>query len=160
YLAHREMAPADFLTTLADFPAIYLGAVGFPSVPDHVSLWGLLLPIRKTFEQYVNLRPIRLLDGVESRLAHKVPADIDFLCVRENTEGEYSGVGGRVHVGTPYEVATQTSVFTRYGCERIMRYSFELARRRPRRKLTSVTKSNALQYTAVFWDELFAELAK
>ncbi len=160
YTQHGEMAPRDFLQTLADFPAIYLGAVGFPPVPDHISLWGLLLPIRKTFEQYINLRPIKLLPGVESRLTGKGPAEIDFVCVRENTEGEYAGVGGRVHVGTPYEVALQTSVFTRMGCERVMRYAFELARSRPRKKLTSATKSNALQYTAVFWDELFAELAR
>lgn len=159
YLEHGEMAPKDFIATLADFHAIYLGAVGFPNVPDHVSLWGLLLPIRKQFEQYVNLRPIKLLPGVQSRLVGKGPAEIDFLCVRENTEGEYSGVGGRVHAGTPAEAAMQTGVFTRYGCERIMRYAFEQARTR-QRKLTSATKSNALQYSMVFWDELFAELTR
>jgi len=160
YTRHGEMAPGDFITTLADFPAIYLGAVGFPPVPDHVSLWGLLLPIRKQFEQYVNLRPIKLLPGIPSRLTGKGPAEIDFVCVRENTEGEYSGVGGRVHVGTPFEVALQTGVFTRHGCERVIRYAFELARTRPKRKVTSATKSNALQYSMVFWDEVFAAIAR
>ncbi len=159
YLRHGEMAPKDYLTILADYPAIFLGAVGYPGVPDHVSLWGLLLPIRKTFEQYVNLRPIRLLPGIKGPLRDKGPEQIDFVCVRENTEGEYAGTGGRVHVGTAHEVALQTSVFTRYAVERVMRYSFQLARRRPRKQLTSVTKSNAQQYSAVFWDDVFRELS-
>jgi tartrate dehydrogenase/decarboxylase/D-malate dehydrogenase len=144
---------------LEDYHAIYFGAVGMPSrVPDHVTLWGLLLPIRKAFDQYVNVRPSRLLPGVVGPLRNKGAEDIDFVCVRENSEGEYSGVGGRVHGGTPYEVALQTSVFTRRAVERVMRFSFELARGRSKRKLTSVTKSNACQYSMVLWDEVFSEL--
>lgn len=159
YLKHGRMMPQDALKTLEDYDAIYLGAVGMPSmVPDHVTLWGLLLPIRKGFGQYVNVRPIRLLPGLVGPLRNKGPEDIDFVCVRENTEGEYSGVGGRVHVGTPYEVALQTSVFTRHAVERVIRFSLELARKRPKKKLTSVTKSNAFQYSMVFWDEVFSEL--
>lgn len=157
-LKHGRMMPHDALKTLEGYDAIYLGAVGMP-VPDHVTLWGLLLPIRKGFEQYVNIRPIRLLPGVVGPLRNKRPEDINFVCVRENTEGEYAGVGGRVHVGTPYEVALQTSVFTRHAVERVIRFSFELARRRPKKRLTSVAKSNALQYSMVFWDEVFSELA-
>ncbi|HEX7974618.1 MAG TPA: tartrate dehydrogenase, partial [Anaerolineales bacterium] len=160
HLRHQRMMPPDALKTLADFEAIYLGAVGLPgAVPDHVTLWGMLLPIRKGFEQYINLRPVRLLPGVQGPLRSKGPEDIDFVCVRENTEGEYSGAGGRVHINTPNEVAVQTSVFTRLAVERVMRYSFELARSRPRHKLTSATKSNACQYSMVFWDEVFEELA-
>ena len=160
YLKHGRMMPQDALKTLENYDAIYLGAIGMPSmVPDHVTLWGLLLPIRKCFEQYVNIRPIRLLPGLVGPLRNKGPEDIDFVCVRENTEGEYSGVGGRVHVGTPYEVALQTSVFTRHAVERVIRFSFELARKRPKNKLISVTKSNACQYSMVFWDEVFSELA-
>lgn len=161
YLRHGRMMPQDALKTLEGFNAIYLGAVGMPAaVPDHVTLWGLLLPIRKGFEQYVNVRPIRLLPGLAGPLRNKGPEDIDFVCVRENTEGEYSGVGGRVHIGTPDEVALQTSVFTRRAVERVIRYGFELARDRPRRRLASVTKSNALQYSAVLWDEVFSELSQ
>ena len=160
YLDHGRMMPDDGLKILADFDAIYLGAVGFPSlVPDHVSLWGLLLPIRKTFDLYVNLRPCRLLPGTRGPLRDKGPAEIDFLCVRENTEGEYAGVGGRVHGGGEHEVAIQTIVFTRFAVERIIRYAFELARREGRKKVTSVTKSNAMQYNMVFWDDVFREVA-
>lgn len=159
YLAHGVMMPPDALATLRAFDAIYLGAIGDPRVPDHVSLWGLLLAIRKAFDQYVNLRPIRLLEGVASPLAGRRPDDIDILFVRENSEGEYAGVGGRVAVGTPQEVALQTSVFTRRGVERILRYAFDLARRR-RRHLAHVTKSNALQYTAVLWDEVAETVAR
>jgi tartrate dehydrogenase/decarboxylase/D-malate dehydrogenase len=160
YLKHSHMMPPNALEILAGYDAIYLGAVGFPSdAPDHITLWGLILPIRKGFEQYANVRPIRLLPGLEGPLRQKGPEDIDFVCVRENTEGEYSGVGGRTHIGTPQEVALQTSVFTRFAVERVMRYSFELARTRPKKKLTSVTKSNACQYSMVMWDEIFAELA-
>jgi tartrate dehydrogenase/decarboxylase/D-malate dehydrogenase len=158
YLEHGEMMPQDGLQILADYDAILLGAVGFPTVPDHVSLWGLLLPIRKTFDQYINLRPVRLLAGVPGPLRDKGPEDIDIVCIRENTEGEYSGVGGRVHVHTDHEVAVQSTVFTRMGVERVLRYGFELARRRPRRELVSVTKSNAMQYNMVFWDEVFRDL--
>lgn len=161
YLEHGRMMPEDGLKTLEEFDAIYLGAVGFPSlVPDHISLWGLLLPIRKTFDLYVNLRPCRLLPGTQGPLRDKGPEDINFICVRENTEGEYAGVGGRVHVGTDREVAIQSIVFTRQGVERIIRYAFQLARREGRKKVTSVTKSNAMQYNMVFWDQVFAEVAR
>ncbi len=162
YLETGRMMDEDGLAALADHQAILLGAVGAPGVvPDHVSLWGLLLPIRKTFDQYVNLRPIKLLQGVPSRLVGKGPEDIDFVVVRENTEGEYSGVGGRVHVGTPYEVAVQSNIFTRVGTERIMRYAFDLARARDKSKsVVSVTKSNACNYSMVFWDEVFREVAR
>jgi tartrate dehydrogenase/decarboxylase / D-malate dehydrogenase len=161
YLEHGQMMPDDGLKILEAFDAIYLGAVGFPTlVPDHVSLWGLLLPIRKTFDLYVNLRPCKLLPGTRGILRDKGAEDIDFVCVRENTEGEYAGVGGRVHVGTPHEVAIQGIVFTRPAVERIMRYAFELARREGRQKVTSVTKSNAMQHNMVFWDEVFGEVAR
>ncbi len=160
YLQHGKMMPDDGLQTLSQFDAIYLGAVGFPAlVPDHVSLWGLLLPIRKFFDLYVNLRPCRLLPGTRGPLRDRESKDIDFLCVRENTEGEYAGVGGRVHTGTDREVAIQTIVFTRPAVERIIRFAFNLARREGRRKVTSVTKSNAMQYNMVFWDEVFQQVA-
>jgi len=135
-----RMMPLDALDTLRRYDAIYLGACGWPTVPDHVSLWGLLLPIRQRFEQYVNLRPVRLLPGLEGPLRNRRAEDIDFICVRENTEGEYSGTGGRVHSGHPEEVAVEVPVFTRHGIERVVRYAFELAAKRPRRKLSSVTK--------------------
>jgi tartrate dehydrogenase/decarboxylase/D-malate dehydrogenase len=163
YLRHGRMMDEDGLKQLSSFDAIYLGAVGYPTVPDHVSLWGLLLPIRQGFDQYVNLRPIRLLEGIQGPLRDKGPADIDFVVVRENTEGEYSGHGGRSHMGRPHEVATQTAVFTRAGVERVMRYSFELARSRgpkPGKPFISATKSNAQQYTSVMWDEVCAEVAR
>jgi tartrate dehydrogenase/decarboxylase/D-malate dehydrogenase len=161
YLEHGRMMPPDGLQRLRDHEVIYFGACGWPAaVPDHVSLWGLILPIRKEFDQYVNLRPARLLPGLRGPLRDKGPADIDFVCVRENTEGEYAGVGGRVHVGTAYEVAIQSAVFSRFATERIIRYAFEVARARPRRRLLSVTKSNAQQYSAVFWDEVFWHVSK
>lgn len=160
YLKHGAMMPADGIKTLADYDAILFGAVGFPSVPDHISLWGLLLPIRQSFDQYINLRPVRLLPGIAGPLRNKGPKDIDFVCIRENTEGEYAGVGGRAHRGFENEVAIQTAVFTRSGVERVLRYGFELARKRPRRELVSATKSNALQYSMVFWDEVFDRLKK
>lgn len=161
YLKTGKMMPAEGLKILEQFDAIYLGAVGMPAlVPDNVTLWGLLLPIRKSFQQYINLRPIRLLPGLQGPLRNKTSDDINFVCVRENSEGEYSGAGGRVHIDTEHEVAIQTSVFTRHAVERVMRFSFELARQRPKKKLTSVTKSNACQYSMVFWDEVFAKLAK
>jgi tartrate dehydrogenase/decarboxylase / D-malate dehydrogenase len=161
YYVHKgRMMPVEGLKTLEGFDAIYLGAVGMPSLaPDHVTLWGLLLPIRKAFDQYVNVRPSKSLPGIVGPLRLKNPEDIDFICIRENTEGEYSGAGGRVHIGAPHEVAVQTTIFTRAAVERVMRYSFELARKRKRKKLTSATKSNAQQYSFVFWDEVFAELA-
>lgn len=161
YQEHGRMMPADGLEVLKEFDAIYLGAVGLPSaIPDHVTLWDLVLPIRKSFDQYVNLRPVRLLPGLTGPLRKKGPEEIDFLIVRENTEGEYSGVGGRIHRGTQGEVALQTSVFTRRACERLIRYGFELAKTRSKKKVTSVTKSNAMQYSMVLWDEVFAEVAR
>jgi tartrate dehydrogenase/decarboxylase/D-malate dehydrogenase len=162
YLKHGQMMDPDGLKQLASFDAIYLGAVGYPTVPDHISLWGLLLPIRQGFDQYVNLRPIRLLEGITGPLRDKGPKDIDFVVVRENSEGEYSGHGGRSHRGLPQEVATQTTVFTRAGVERVVRYAFELARERATLKtvpLVSATKSNAQQYTSVLWDEVCVEVA-
>lgn len=158
YLETGAMMPDDGLARLADSDAIYLGAVGFPGVPDHVSLWGLLLPIRKGFDQYVNLRPVEILEGIPGPLRDKGPGDVDILCIRENTEGEYSGLGGRTNVGTEHEVAIQTSLFTRRGVERIARYAFDRARGR-RGQVASATKSNALQYTAVMWDEIVDEVA-
>jgi tartrate dehydrogenase/decarboxylase/D-malate dehydrogenase len=153
------MMDADALDRLQEFDAIYLGAIGDPSVPDHVSVWELILPIRQRFDQYVNLRPMRLLPGVAGPLAGRTPADIDMICVRENSEGEYAGVGGRMHAGTPHEVAEQTGVFTRRGVDRIARFAFELASRRPRRRLASATKSNAMQHTMVLWDEAVEAIA-
>ena len=159
YLEHGTMMDADGLARLRDFDAIYLGAVGDPRVPDHVSLWGLLLRIRKAFDQFANIRPIRLLEGIPGPLAGRRPQDVDILFVRENTEGEYSGLGGRLNPGTLHEVALQTTVFTRRSTERILRFAFDQARRR-RKKLAHVTKSNAMQYTAVMWDEVAEEVAR
>lgn len=157
YLKHGRMMPEDGIEILRSFDAILLGAVGWPAkVPDSVSLHGLLLPIRKAFIQYANIRHHRLLPGVEGPLKTR---DFDILCIRENTEGEYSGAGGRVHVGMPEEVAVETSIFTRSGVERIIRFGFEQAMKR-RRKLASVTKSNAQQYSMVFWDEITNLVAK
>ncbi len=158
YEQHGQMMPDNGLEVLRGFDAIYLGAIGWPTVPDHISLWGLLLPIRKRFEQYANLRPVRLLRGSTSPLAGRGPADIDMLFIRENTEGEYSGTGGRVHVGTPNEVAVEVPVFSRFAIERVIRYAFERARER-RHHLVSVTKSNASRYTYVLWDEVAALLS-
>jgi tartrate dehydrogenase/decarboxylase/D-malate dehydrogenase len=156
YLEHGRMMPEDGLETLAAYDEIYLGAVGWPTVPDHVSLWGLLLPIRRTFDQYVNLRPARLLSGVKSPLAD--PGDLDITVVRENTEGEYSDSGGRVYRDTPYEIAVQESIFTRRGVERIIRYAFEEAKAR-RSLLVGATKSNGISITMPFFDEIFHEIA-
>ena len=153
YQRTGTMMSADALDRLKDFDAIYLGAIGAVGVPDHVSVWELILPIRQRFDQYVNLRPMRLLAGVPGPLSGRGPADIDMVCVRENSEGEYAGFGGRMHAGTPHEVAEQTGVFTRRGVDRIARYAFELAARRPRKLLASATKSNALQHSMVLWDE-------
>jgi tartrate dehydrogenase/decarboxylase/D-malate dehydrogenase len=160
YLEHRRMMPPDGLEQLRAFDALYLGAIGAPGVPDHVSVWELILPIRQRFDQYVNLRPMRLLPGITSPLANRGPADIDMICVRENSEGEYGGLGGRLHVGTPHEIAEQTGLFTRHGIERLARYGFELARTRPRKLLASATKSNALNHSMVLWDEVVAGVAK
>ena len=158
YGEHGRMAPEGFLETLREHEAIYLGAVGWPSVPDHVTLWGLLLPIRQVFDLYVNLRPVRLMAGVDGPLRDMAPGEIDIMCVRENTEGEYCGAGGRVHEGLELEVGLQTDVFTRRGVERIARYAFELARTR-RGRVASVTKSNAGRHAFVFWDKVVAEVA-
>ena len=154
-----RMMPDDALDQLAPLDAIYLGAVGRPDVPDHVSVWELILPIRKAFAQYVNLRPMRLLPGVSTPLAGRGPSDLDMVCVRENSEGEYSGLGGRFDQGSAQERAEQTSLFTRLGIERVTRYAFALAASRPRKLLASATKSNAMQYAMVLWDEVVAEVA-
>ncbi len=155
-----RMMPEDALDRLRSFDAVFLGAVGSPELPDHVPVWGLILPIRKGFDQYVNLRPMRLLPGVASPLAGRGPGDVDMVCVRENSEGEYSGVGRRLHAGTARETAEQTAVFTRRGIERVVRHAFELASRRPRKLLASATKSNALQHSMTLWDEVVAEVAR
>lgn len=159
YLERGYMMPEDGLQQLRRFDAIVLGAVGFPTVPDHVSLWGLLLPIRRNFEQYVNLRPTKLLPGVEGPLKRYQPGDIDFVVVRENSEGEYSNMGGRLRAGTPDEVVIQNAVFTRLGVERIIRYAFNLARTR-RHRLIGATKSNGINFTMPFWDEVFREVGQ
>ncbi len=156
YLEHGEMMPEDGIEQLCPFDAILLGAVGDPAVADHVSLWGLLLPIRRRFDQYVNLRPVRLLKGISSPLANRGPEDIDFMVVRENTEGEYSNTGGRMFENSERECVIQESVFTRVGVDRIIRYACELAMQRPAHHLTSATKSNGISYTMPFWDERFA----
>lgn len=155
------MLPTDWAATLSGFDAIYFGAVGWPAVvPDHVSLWGSLLKFRRDFDQYVNLRPVRLLPGVPSPLAGRQPGDIDMLIVRENTEGEYSSVGGRMFEGTERELVLQEAVFTRHGVDRILKFAFELARRRPRRQLTAATKSNGIAISMPYWDERVAAMAQ
>lgn len=161
YLREGALMPADGLSTLerGGFDAILLGPVGDPRVPDHITLWGLVLPLRQSFDQYVNLRPTRLLPGVRSPLANKQAGEIDIVCVRENTEGEYAGIGGRLYQRKAAEVAIQSIVFTRQGTERIMRYAFDYARRHGRKKVTSATKSNSMQYNMVFWDDVFREVA-
>jgi tartrate dehydrogenase/decarboxylase/D-malate dehydrogenase len=159
YRETGRMMAADALDRLRGADAIYLGAIGHPSVPDHVSVWELILPIRQRFEQYVNLRPMRLLPGVSCPLAGRSSSDVDMVCVRENSEGEYAGVGGRVHRGTAHEVAEQTGVFTRMGIERVVRYALGLAQSRPRKLMASATKSNALQHSMVLWDEVVEQLA-
>ncbi len=152
------MMPEDGLETLKPFEAIYLGAVGAPGVPDHVSLWGLLIPIRRSFDQYINLRPVRLMPGVVSPLRDRTPDEIDFVIVRENTEGEYSSVGGRMFEGTDREFVVQQAIFSRTGTDRVIRYAFELAMRR-RRNLTSATKSNGISHSMPYWDERFTAAA-
>ncbi|MEO1293053.1 MAG: tartrate dehydrogenase [Pseudomonadota bacterium] len=159
YLETGRMMPEDGMAQLEPFDAIYLGAVGWPSVPDHVSLWGLLIPIRRQMQQYANVRHVRLLKGIQSPLANRTPEEIDFVVVRENVEGEYSEIGGRLNQGTPDELAVQEAVFTRKGCDRIMKYAFELAMKRPRRKVSSATKSNGIMHSMPFWDERFAAMA-
>ncbi len=159
YLQHDRMMAEDALEILCDFDAIYFGAVGFPSVPDYISLRGLRLPICQGFEQYVCYRPSVLLPGVQSPLAGKQSGDIDFVVIRENTEGEYTGAGGRAHKGLPIEVAVETSVFSRVGVDRVVRYAYQLAQSRNKR-LISATKSNAQQHTLTFWDEIVEEVGK
>ena len=159
YLEHRRMMPASGFEELAAYDAIYLGAIGDPRVPDHVSVWELILPLRQRYQQYVNLRPMRLLAGLTSPLAGRGPTDIDMVCVRENSEGEYAGTGGRIHRGTPYEVAEQTGIFTRVGIERLVRYGFKVAQSRPRKLLASATKSNAMAHSMVLWDEVVEQVA-
>jgi tartrate dehydrogenase/decarboxylase / D-malate dehydrogenase len=156
YQKEGAYIPQGGLENLKKFDAIFFGAVGAPDVPDHVSLWGLRLPICQGFDQYANVRPSRVLPGITSPLSGG--KDIDWVTVRENTEGEYSGSGGRVHQGLPEEIATETSVFTRKGVERVQRFAFELARKRPRKHLTLVTKSNAQRHGMVLWDEVFFSL--
>jgi tartrate dehydrogenase/decarboxylase/D-malate dehydrogenase len=158
YLDTGRYIPEGGLEKLRKFDAIFFGAVGAPEVPDHVSLWGLRLPICQGFDQYANVRPARVLPGVSSPLSNA--KDLDWVIVRENTEGEYSGSGGRVHQGLPEEIATETSVFTRKGVERVHRFAFELARQRRRKHLTLVTKSNAQRHGMVLWDEVFYEVAQ
>ena len=157
YLQHGQMMPEDALSTLASFDQIFLGAVGYPTVPDHVSLWGMLIPIRRSFQQYINLRPIKTLQGMKSPLASERVKDIDFVVVRENSEGEYSNMGGRIHEGTAHEVAMQVSYFSRMGVERVLRYAFERANQSRRKRLTAATKSNGIIYTMPFWDQLCKE---
>jgi tartrate dehydrogenase/decarboxylase/D-malate dehydrogenase len=160
YLQHGRMLDADGIAQVVKFDAIYLGAIGDPRVPDHISARELILPFRQGLRQYVNLRPMRLLTGIRSPLADRTATDIDMICVRENSEGEYCGIGGRAHVGTPDEIAEQTGIFTRRAIERIARYAFTLAQTRPRKLLASATKSNALHYAMVLWDDVVAEVAK
>ena len=155
-----RMMPEDGIDQMSDSDAIYLGAVGYPGVPDHISLWGLLIPIRREFHQYVNLRPCRLFHGVPCPLVGRQPGDIDMLIVRENVEGEYSEIGGRLYEGTENEVVMQESVFTRMGVDRILKYAFELAEKRPRKHLTAATKSNGIIHTMPYWDERLAVMGE
>ncbi len=159
YKKHGEMMPSDGLEQLKPFDAIYFGAVGAPDVPDHITLWGLRLPICQGFDQYANVRPTKIIPGVTSPLRNVGVGDLDWVIVRENSEGEYSGNGGRAHRGLPEEVGTEVAIFTRVGIARIMRYAFKLAQSRPRKLLTVVTKSNAQRHGMVLWDEIAAEVA-
>ena len=159
FLDTGKLLPDDGFERMAEHDAIYLGAVGHPRVPDHVSLWGLLIPIRRLMRQYANVRPVRLLSGIRSPLAGRTPAEIDFVIVRENVEGEYSQIGGRMYEGTELEMALQESIFTRKGVDRIIRFAFTLARSRPKKHLTSATKSNGIIHTMPYWDERFRAVA-
>ncbi len=160
YREHGVMMPADGVDRLRDMDAILFGSAGDPDIPDHVTLWGLRLAICQGLDQYANVRPTRILPGIDAPLKRCAPADLDWVIVRENSEGEYSGVGGRVHRGYPIETATDVSIMTRAGCERILRFAFRLAASRPRRLLTVVTKSNAQRHAMVMWDEIAAEVAR
>lgn len=154
YVKHGKMMPDNGLEILKNFDSIFLGAVGFPGVPDHVSLWGLLLPIRRQFQQYINIRPVKLLRGIQSPLAGRGQEDLDFIVIRENNEGEYSSIGGRMYEGTRQDMAIQSSVFTREGVEKVLRYAYEVAQKKGKRKrLTAATKSNGIIHTMPFWDE-------
>ncbi|WP_377702847.1 tartrate dehydrogenase [Pseudoduganella sp. UC29_71] len=160
YARHGQMMPDDWFEQLKGYDAIYFGAVGWPdTVPDHISLWGSLIKFRREFDQYVNLRPVRLMPGVPCPLANKQPGDIDFFVVRENTEGEYSSVGGRIFEGTERETVLQEAVFTRKGVDRILKYAFELAQSRPKKHLTSATKSNGIAISMPYWDERVKQMA-
>ena len=161
YLKHGKMLPDNWFEVLSKFDAIFFGAVGWPAtVPDHVSLWGSLLQFRRRFDQYLNLRPVRLMPGIKCPLANRMPGDIDFYVVRENTEGEYSSIGGRIFEGTDREVVIQETVMTRTGVDRVLKFAFELAQKRPKRHLTSATKSNGISITMPFWDERVVQMAQ
>ena len=161
YLEHGKMLPDDWFEQLKGFDALFYGAVGWPEkVPDHISLWGSLLQFRRQFDQYINLRPCRLMPGIKSPLAGCKPGDIDFYVVRENTEGEYSSVGGKMYEGTEREIVIQETVMSRTGVDRVLKYAFDLAQTRPRKKLTSATKSNGISIIMPYWDERVAEMAK
>lgn len=161
YLKHGSMMPADWKERIGGHDAIFFGAVGWPEkVPDHVSLWGSLIQWRREFDQYVNLRPVRLMPGIPSPLANRKPGDIDFWVVRENTEGEYSSIGGRIFPGTERETVVQETILTRIGTDRILKFAFDLAQSRPKKHLTSATKSNGISITMPYWDERVAEMAK
>ena len=160
YRAHGEMMPADGLDALRDKDAILFGSAGDPHIPDHITLWGLRLKICQGFDQYANVRPTRILPGIDGPLKRCTPDQLDWVIVRENSEGEYAGVGGRVHQGHPIEAATDVSMMTRAGVERIMRFAFKLAQSRPRKRLTVVTKSNAQRHAMVMWDEIAVQISK
>src|SRR5579864_5185758 len=161
YLKHGQMMPDNWKEQIGGHDAIFFGAVGWPAkVPDHISLWGSLIMFRRDFDQYVNLRPVRLMPGVASPLANRQPGDIDFYVVRENTEGEYSSVGGKMFAGTEREIVMQESIFSRVGVDRVLRYAFELARRRPKKHLTAATKSNGIFISMPYWDERVAEMSR
>ncbi|MFI0471807.1 tartrate dehydrogenase [Halomonas sp. HMF6819] len=161
YLEHGQMMPDDWFEQLKGFDALFYGAVGWPEkVPDHISLWGSLLQFRRRFDQYINLRPCKLMPGIQSPLAGRKPGDIDFYVVRENTEGEYSSIGGKMFEGTEREIVIQETVMSRTGVDRVLKYAFDLAKTRPRQKLTSATKSNGISITMPYWDERVAEMAK
>ena len=159
YALHGKMMPDDGLAGIRHHDAIFLGAVGFPTVADHVSLWGLLIPIRREFQLYANIRPVRLMPGVPSPLAGRKPGDIDFWVVRENNEGEYSSIGGRLYDGTDQEICMQQTIFTRRGVDRILKFAFELAKTRNKKHVTSATKSNGIAITMPYWDERFKEMS-
>src|SRR5690349_11348427 len=161
YEKHGQMMPDDWKERIGKHDAIYFGAVGWPAkIPDHISLWGSLLLFRREFDQYVNLRPVRLMPGVASPLANRRPGDIDFYVVRENTEGEYSSVGGKMFAGTEREIVMQEAIFSRIGVDRILRYAFELARRRPKKHVTAATKSNGMFISMPYWDERVTEMSR